>query len=65
MLAALQRQLPYMTETITDKANSPEQAFSYIRRRGRFTRHSPPREPLERYRTSPKSAGRTEPVPWR
>ena len=54
-----------MTETITDKANSPEQAFSYIRRRGRFTQAQSRAyvNLLERYRTSPQELqGRTEPV---
>ena len=54
-----------MTETITDKANSPEQAFSYIRRRGRFTQAQSRAYAnlLERYRTSPQELqGRTEPV---
>ncbi len=42
-----------------DKTNSPEQAFSYIRRRGRFT-HAQSRayaDLLERYRISPEDLG--------
>ena len=50
---------------MTDKANLPEQAFSYIRRRGRFTQAQSRAYAnlLDCYRTSPQELQqRTEPV---
>ena len=48
--------MPESPESIIDKANSPEQAFSYIRRRGRFTaaQSRAYASLLERYRISPQ-----------